>query len=155
MLTLGLWANSIRVGVPGLRERACGCDIVDSLTGETGRSLLQNEQPDTTLEDVQRECIFEYISVQAEMCVCVYLVDSCTVLIRTPARDNITLPWIRFWRKENASNVKRQSHVRKHKGEKERETDDKISFRRLFFFSGKLTRRRRRRRRTDDCYLRF
>lgn len=44
MLTLGLWANSTWVGVPGLRETACGCDIVDSLTGETGRSLLQKEQ---------------------------------------------------------------------------------------------------------------
>lgn len=66
-LTLGLWANSIRVGVPGLREIVCGCDIADSLTGETGRSLLQNEQPDAMLEDVQRENSID-ISVQADMC---------------------------------------------------------------------------------------
>jgi hypothetical protein len=66
MLTLGLWANSIWVGVPGLRKTACGCDIVDSLSGETGRSLLQNERPDAMLEDIQRERID--ISVQADMC---------------------------------------------------------------------------------------
>lgn len=66
MLTLGLWANSTWVGVPGLRETACGCDIVDSLIGETGRSLLQKEQPSATLEDVPRKCTD--ISVQADVC---------------------------------------------------------------------------------------
>lgn len=66
MLTLGLWANSTWVGVPGLRETACGCDIVDSLTGETGRSLLQKEQPYAMLENILRKRTD--ISVQVEVC---------------------------------------------------------------------------------------
>lgn len=65
MLTLGLWANSIWVGVPGLRETACGCDIADSLSGETGRSLLQNEQLSVTLKNISRKCVD--ISVQADV----------------------------------------------------------------------------------------
>lgn len=73
MFTLGLWANSTWVGVPGLRETACGCDIVDSFTGETGRSLLQEEQPNATLEDIPRKCT----DIRAGRCVSV---DSCTVL---------------------------------------------------------------------------
>lgn len=67
MFTLGLWANSTWVGVPGLRETACGCDIVDSLTGETGRSLLQKEQPNVTLEDILQKCPTN-ISVQTDVC---------------------------------------------------------------------------------------
>lgn len=40
-LTFGLCTNSMWVGVPGLRDTACDCDIVDSFIGETDRSLLQ------------------------------------------------------------------------------------------------------------------
>lgn len=43
LYTLGFWANSIWVGVPGLRETACDCCciVVGSFIGETDRSLLQ------------------------------------------------------------------------------------------------------------------
>lgn len=84
MLTLGLWANSMWVGVPGLRETACGCDIVDSLTGETGRSLLQNKQPSATLDGIFRANTSIFPCRQT----CV-LTDSCKVLYivrKTPGK---------------------------------------------------------------------
>lgn len=74
MLTLGLWANSTWVGVPGLRETACGCDIVDSLIGETGRSLLEREQTELNIRKYSAKMYWHF---RAGRCVSV---DSCTVL---------------------------------------------------------------------------
>lgn len=96
MLTLGLWANSTWVGVPGLRETACGCDIVDSLIGETGRSLLQKEQPSAMLENIPRKC---YRHFRAGRCVSV---DSCTVLhiVRKISEKGEARRGREFWRRK-------------------------------------------------------
>lgn len=77
LYTLGFWANSIWVGVPGLRETACDCCciVVGSFIGETDRSLLQGRNHTHRYKLHFREGSFSACRQTrvCSLCVCVYV----------------------------------------------------------------------------------